>query len=49
MSLTYSILFSKFLFETGDTVQVVYQAGSGTTPVFQSTVQYLNGFTGFRI
>ena len=33
----------------GDTVQVVYRAGSDTTPVWATTTYYVDGFTGFRI
>ena len=33
----------------GDMVQVVYVAGTDTSPVFGSTNNYWNGFNGFRI
>ena len=35
---------------TGDMVQVVYEQGTDTTPLYDDTASYYyNGFTGFRI
>ena len=33
----------------GDMVQVVYRDGTDTTPLWENTTWYWNGFTGFRI
>ena len=38
-----------FIVVAGDTVQVVYRGGTDTTPVYESSTYYYNGFTGFRI
>ena len=44
------LLCIQFLFDlAGDTVEVVYTAGTDTTPFRESTTYYYNGFTGFRI
>ena len=41
-------LHTVFLF-IGDTVQVVYDNGADTTPLFEGTSLYYHGFSGFRI
>ena len=47
---TSDFLFIHNLFSSiGDTVQVVYDSSTDTTPFFESTSYYYNGFTGFRI
>ena len=43
------MFFIYFLQSTGDEVQVVYRASTDTTPLLESTINYWNGFTGFRI
>ena len=34
---------------TGDMVEVVYDTGTDTTPLYADTSDNYNGFTGFRI